>query len=78
MANKCRNLLSGDLDGIAEALRGTYADGIGVNPDSGESFPRRSEVIEVTERLLELVFPGFDRADNCNLSTEALLREAHL
>ena len=77
MANKCRNLLSGDLDGIAEALRATYADGIGVNPDSGESFPRRSEVIDVTERLLELVFPGFERIDNCNFSTEALLREVY-
>ena len=75
--NKCGNLLSGDLDVIAELLRGTYADGIGVNPDRGESFPRRSEVIEVTELLLELIFPGFDRVDNCNLSTEALLREVY-
>lgn len=77
MANKCRNLLSGDLDGIAEALRATYADGIGVNPESDESFPRRKEVIDVTERLLELVFPGFERIDSCSLSTEALLREVY-
>ena len=77
MNNKCRNFLSGDLDAIADALRGTYADGIGVNPDNDESFPRRSEVIEVTELLLELVFPGFDRAGSCILSTEALLREVY-
>ena len=27
----------------------------------GENLPRRAEVIEVTEKLLELIFPGFDR-----------------
>ena len=54
--------LSGTLDEIAAALQQSYDDGIGVNPDNDESFPRRDEVIDVTEKLLELVFPGFDRA----------------
>ena len=69
--------LSGTLDEIAASLRQSYDDGIGVNPDSDESFPRRDEVIEVTEKLLELIFPGFDRTSCGTLSTEALLREVY-
>ena len=38
MTNKCGNMPSGELDAIAEELRGTYADGIGVNPDSGDTY----------------------------------------
>lgn len=49
------------IKSIAERITATYADGIGVNPIEGDNLPRRSEVIEVTEKLLELIFPGFDR-----------------
>ena len=74
---KCDMKLSGELDDIAGALRATYADGVGVNPANEESFPRRSEVIELTEKLLELVFPGFDRDNSGAPSTETLLREVY-
>ena len=77
MADDKRIRLSGALDDIADALQKSYADGIGVNPDNDESFPRRDEVIEVTEKLLELIFPGFDRASCGAPSTEALLREVY-
>ena len=77
MADDKRIRLSGALDDIAGALQESYADGVGVNPDNDESFPRRDEVIEVTEKLLELIFPGFDRASCGVLSTEALLREVY-
>jgi len=69
--------LSGVLDEISDELQRSYADGVGVNPDNDESFPRRDEVIEVTEKLLELIFPGFDRASCGAPSTEALLREVY-
>ena len=49
------------LKAIAARISDTYADGIGINPVEGENLPRRAEVIEVTEKLLELIFPGFDR-----------------
>ena len=49
------------LKEIASRIDATYADGIGINPVEGDNLPRRAEVIEVTEKLLELVFPGFDR-----------------
>ncbi len=65
------------LGEVAGDLRRTYADGIGVNPDNEDSFPRRSEVIDLTEKLLELIFPGFDRAGNGLPSTEALLAEVY-
>lgn len=75
--NKKKLQLSGALDDIAGALQQSYEDGIGVNPDNDESFPRRDEVIDVTEKLLELIFPGFDRASCGTPSTEALLREVY-
>jgi len=77
MVDERKKNLSGTLDEIAVALRGTYEDGVGVNPANGESFPRRDEVIEVTEKLLELVFPGFDRFNGGTPSTETLLREVY-
>ena len=50
------------LNAIHDELQKSYADGFGVNDAGGDSLPRRSEVIAVTEKLLELIFPGFDRA----------------
>ena len=50
------------VDAVNEKLQKSYADGFGVNDAGGDSLPRRSEVIAVTEKLLELIFPGFDRA----------------
>ncbi|MBE6356050.1 MAG: serine acetyltransferase [Lentisphaerae bacterium] len=50
------------IEGIHQDLMVSYADGFGVNDAGGDSLPRRSEVISITEKLLELIFPGFDRA----------------
>ena len=62
------------LKEIASKIASTYEDGIGVNPVEGENLPRRAEVIEVTEKLLELIFPGFDRHAGTP-NTVALLAE---
>ncbi len=51
-----------ELSAVHEKLQKSYADGFGVNLAGSDSLPRRNEVISVTEKLLELVFPGFDRA----------------
>ena len=77
MVKESKSKLSHALDEIAGALQQSYTDGIGVNPDNGESFPRRDEVIGITEKLLELIFPGFDRTSREAYSTEALLRELY-
>ena len=50
------------LTEINRMLMESYADGVGVNNECSDSLPRRSEVIDVTKKLLELIFPGFDRA----------------
>ena len=49
------------IEKIHSALLTSYADGFGVNNAGTDSLPRRAEVIGVTEKLLELIFPGFDR-----------------
>ena len=64
------------LDGINKDLLASYADGFGVNDACGDSLPRRSEVVAVTEKLLELIFPGFERAGTYP-SAAVLLGDCH-
>ena len=58
--SKCQMDLA-KLGELAARLEAGYADGIGVNPNGEEKLPRRDEVIELTEKLLEVLFPGFNR-----------------
>ncbi|MBR2345905.1 MAG: serine acetyltransferase [Lentisphaeria bacterium] len=51
-----------ELGAIHQELQKSYADGFGVNLAGADSLPRREEVVTVTAKLLELIFPGFDRA----------------
>ena len=44
------------LKEIAGLIEETYADGVGINPVEGDNLPRRAEVIDVTEKLFELIF----------------------
>lgn len=62
------------LKEIAGLIEETYADGVGINPVEGDNLPRRAEVIDVTEKLFELIFPGFDRHAGTP-NTVALLAE---
>lgn len=48
------------LTELAPRIGATYEDGVGVNPVDGENLPRRSEVVAITAKLLEVIFPGFD------------------
>ena len=45
---------------LAARIGEPYSDGFGVNHLDGDNLPRRSEVIAITEKLLEVIFPGFD------------------
>lgn len=50
------------LDKITSALNQSYSGDFGINHAEDDAMPSRAEVVDVTERLLELLFPGFDRA----------------
>ena len=45
---------------IVDRIGETYRDGFGVNHLDGVNLPRRAEIVEITEKLLEVIFPGFD------------------
>ena len=51
-----------ELNKIAAALNQSYAGDFGINDAEDDAMPSRAEVIDVTERLLEVLFPGFDHA----------------
>lgn len=50
------------LDRISQALAASYEKDLGINDAADDTMPCREEVIDVTERLLEVLFPGFERA----------------
>ena len=45
---------------IVDRIGETFRDGFGVNHLDGVNLPRRAEIVEITEKLLEVIFPGFD------------------
>ena len=55
---------------ITESLSRSYDDRFGVNYTNKDNLPRRSEIVSVTEKLLELLFPGFDQRFRGNVDTE--------
>lgn len=48
------------LEAIAGRIGASYKDGFGVNHLDGVNLPRRSEIVAITEKLLDVIFPGFD------------------
>lgn len=58
-----------DLDALTGSLSTSYADGLGVNLEEGANLPRRSEILSVTAKLEELLFPGFDNEERYRLDT---------
>lgn len=45
---------------LLNRLENTFEDNIGVNYLEGGNLPRRSEILEIINILLEVVFPGYD------------------
>ena len=58
---------------ITSDLSRSYEDGVGVNYTNRDNLPRRSEVVSVTDHLLELLFPGFDEKFRGEVDTEELV-----
>ncbi len=65
------------LAALAERIEATCRDGFGVNPEDGDNLPRRTEVVEITERLLEVIFPGFGGTIEGGVGLERQLRRIH-
>lgn len=49
------------LNRLTEAINQTYVDMVGVNHIDGGNLPHRSEIVGSLEKILEIIFPGFDR-----------------
>ncbi|MDD3885582.1 MAG: hypothetical protein PHI35_01775 [Victivallaceae bacterium] len=45
---------------LSKAIADTCDDGFGVNRVDTNNLPRRDEIIDITEKLLEVIYPGFD------------------
>ncbi|MBE6367432.1 MAG: serine acetyltransferase [Lentisphaerae bacterium] len=58
-----------ELDALTAELSQSYADGFGVNVEEGANLPRRREILSVTGKLEELLFPGFDGEERFRLDT---------
>lgn len=52
--------LPAEIAAVSAALTTSYQDEFGVNHTDGINLPRRAEVIALTEKLIEIIFPGFD------------------
>ena len=50
------------LDRINDELSASYSDRFGINDPVNDTVPSRAEVIGVTGKLLEIIFPGFEGA----------------
>ena len=49
------------LQQLRDDLQKSYADNFGINRIDGDNLPRRDEIIGLTEKLLDIIFPGFDQ-----------------
>ncbi|MBE6369743.1 MAG: serine acetyltransferase [Lentisphaerae bacterium] len=58
-----------ELEKLTGALSASYQDGFGVNVEEGANLPRRREILSVTAKLEELLFPGFDGEERYRFDT---------
>jgi serine O-acetyltransferase len=58
---------------VTEQLSRSYEDRFGVNYTNRDNLPRRSEIVSVTDKLLELLFPGFDQRFRGEVDTEEMV-----
>lgn len=47
------------IGSLVKRILETYSDNVAVNHNEGRNLPRESEILDVLNQLLELVFPGF-------------------
>ena len=54
---------------LSEQLAESYANGQGVNHNEGSNLPREAEILDILEKLMELIFPGFGKREAHSLAT---------
>ncbi len=62
--------MPGDYIGkLVNRICATYQDTQGINHLEGHNLPRQQEILTIIEKLLDIVFPGFNDAQTYNLQT---------
>ena len=65
------NLDSKYLDKLVSQICDTYQDTKGINHIEGYNLPRQQEILDVLDKLMEVVFPGFSGMGSYSLKTIA-------
>jgi len=65
------NLTGKYLDELVGRICDTYQDTKGINHIEGHNLPRQKEILDVIDRLMEVVFPGFSGMGNYSIKTIA-------
>lgn len=65
------NLTGKYLDDLVTRICATYQDTKGINHIEGHNLPRQQEILDVLDKLMEVVFPGFSGMGNFSIKTIA-------
>ena len=68
---KNANLTGEYLNNLVSKICDTYQDTKGINHIEGHNLPRQQEILDVLNKLLEVVFPGFSGTGNISIKTIA-------
>ena len=65
------NLTGEYLDNLVGKICATYQDSKGINHIEGHNLPRQQEILDVLDKLMEIIFPGFSGMGNYSIKTIA-------
>lgn len=65
------NLTGEYLDDLVGKICATYQDTKGINHIEGHNLPRQQEILDVLDKLMEVIFPGFSGMGNYSIKTIA-------
>ncbi len=63
------NLTGEYLDDLVGRICATYQDSKGINHIEGHNLPRQQEILDVLDKLMEIVFPGFSGMGSYSIKT---------
>ena len=65
------NLTGEYLDDLVGKICDTYQDSKGINHIEGHNLPRQQEILDVLDKLMEIIFPGFSGMGSYSIKTIA-------
>jgi len=65
------NLTGEYLDDLVGKICATYQDSKGINHIEGYNLPRQQEILDVLDKLMEIIFPGFSGMGSYSIKTIA-------